>query len=344
MHFRTLLSGTLAALLSCGVAVADSRMINPSTPPAGLPGVFEIQQDRPVILAQSDGGNVALQEEIRRLNGRIEELNFQILQMQEQLRKMQEDNEFRFQELEGGKKSDAGGAKPDTSVAEAPARPAAPTSEDPVAGEIASADAATDRPTPPGDVAAAGQPTEPGSSVLQPKTMGTITFDADGNVVGGHVGDQTVVGSDPNGAVQAPGADNTVVASLPRTDDPDTLYRDSYEFILSAQYATAEAGFTDHIGRFPQDARTADARFWLGEAQLGQRKYREAAETFLAASKAYPKSKKAPDMLLKLGVALVGLNQRDVACATFAEVGKRYPGANSTLQQRVKQEQALAAC
>ena len=44
-----------------------------------------------------------LEEQIRSLNGRIEEMSYQLLQMQEQIRKFQEDNEFRFQELEGGK-------------------------------------------------------------------------------------------------------------------------------------------------------------------------------------------------------------------------------------------------
>lgn len=43
-----------------------------------------------------------LEEEIRRLNGRVEELSFQLLQAQEDMRKRQEDNEFRFQQLEGG--------------------------------------------------------------------------------------------------------------------------------------------------------------------------------------------------------------------------------------------------
>jgi tol-pal system protein YbgF len=90
--------------------------------------------------------------------------------------------------------------------------------------------------------------------------------------------------------------------------------------------------------------KAADARFWLGESQLGQRKYRDAAETFLAANKAFPKSKKAPEMMLKLGVSLVGLNQKDVACATFAEIGKRYPGISSALKERVSAEQAQAAC
>ncbi|RUV07759.1 tol-pal system protein YbgF, partial [Mesorhizobium sp. M5C.F.Ca.IN.020.32.2.1] len=120
--------------------------------------------------------------------------------------------------------------------------------------------------------------------------------------------------------------------------------RNSYQFILSGDYSPAEQGFRDHIARFPKNAKAADAHYWLGESLLGQQKYRDAAETFLAASKDYPKAKKAPDMLLKLGVSLVGLNQRDVACATFGEIGKRYPNVSGTLKERVKQERALAAC
>ena len=49
-----------------------------------------------------------LEEDNRRLNGKLEELSFQVLQLQEQLRKTQEDNEFRFKDLEGG----AAGAPP----------------------------------------------------------------------------------------------------------------------------------------------------------------------------------------------------------------------------------------
>ena len=153
-------------------------------------------------------------------------------------------------------------------------------------------------------------------------------------------------GSRPGAQADAPNAqaDDTVVAALPATDDPEELYRNSYEFILSGDYGTAEAGFRNHISRFPADPKTADARFWLGEALLGQKKYRDAAEIFLSANKEYPSSKKAPDMLLKLGVSLVGLDQRDVACATFSEIGKRYPDITGALKDRVKQEQALATC
>ncbi|MEE2951324.1 MAG: tol-pal system protein YbgF [Pseudomonadota bacterium] len=50
-----------------------------------------------------------LEEEVRRLNGRVEELSFQLLQAQEDMRRAQENNEFRFQELEQGPGSGGSG-------------------------------------------------------------------------------------------------------------------------------------------------------------------------------------------------------------------------------------------
>jgi tol-pal system protein YbgF len=288
-------------------------------PQADLPGMPSIRSDAPVLLAQAGDPRVTqLEEQIRQLSGTIEELNFQILQMQEQLRKMQEDNEFRFQQLEGGgagtppRRSDAGQQQP----------PAQGPNRQQAAG------------------AQAG-PAQPGGA--QPdnsRTFGTITFDAKGNAVGGGVGPA----ADGSNASKPVGQDNTTVAALPSSDDPEELYQNSYQFILSGDYKTAETGFRDLIDRFPGNKHEADAHFWLGEAVLGQDRFRDAAQIFLAASRDYPKSKKAPDMLLKLGISLAAMKQKDVACATFTEVGMRYPGVSAALKDRVKQEQTRAGC
>ncbi|MFI0842572.1 tol-pal system protein YbgF [Mesorhizobium sp. IMUNJ 23232] len=334
MYFRSILSGTLAAML-LSVAAVEARDVAAADhgvavqrPAAGLPGVFDaFPADGSYQMAQaSDPRVVALEEQIRSLNGTMEELNFQILQLQEQIRKMQEDNEFRFQELE--KKSDASGKSNRAVAGNTPAAEDKPA-EDSVAGVIEN------------DTTNA---TDPNLGAPQ-KTFGTITVDKNGNVRSVEPAPaDTAAPAAGNDAPAAKQGGGSIVAALPPTDDPEELYRNSYQFILSGDYSTAETGFRDHIERFPQNERTADAHFWLGESLLGQKKYRDAAETFLAASKAYPKSKKAPDMLLKLGISLVGLNQREVACATFSEVGKRYPNISSALKERVKQEQALAAC
>jgi len=366
MHLRSVLSGTLALLLLSGVtALAGTGQSTDSgfsfhLPSIELPGIFgQKKKSDQVQLVQSDGTAVTgLEEQLRQMNGKIEELNFQVLQMQEQIRKQQEDNEFRFQQLEGGsqggqapaapkKKSDATTTDTNTDVAAAPATQApadagAATGSDQSTGGKTVQDVIVESPDgDPGKVI-------PGTGAPE-KTFGSITVDKNGNVIdaGGNT-QSTAPTQDIAPATKAPAkagkSSGTIVAALPSTKDPEELYRNSYQFILSGDYSTAEQGFRDHISRFPKDAKTADAHYWLGESLLGQQKYRDAAEVFLAASKDYPKAKKAPDMLLKLGVSLVGPKQHDVACATFSEVGKRYPDISNALKERVKQEKALAAC
>ncbi|CDX49942.1 conserved exported hypothetical protein [Mesorhizobium plurifarium] len=388
MHFRTVLSGTLALLLisslpSLAASANGAGRASDSGFTFHLPtlGIFgDKKKPEPAQIAQDNsGGMTGLEDQLRQLNGKIEEMNFQILQMQEQIRKQQEDNEFRFQQLEGGaqggakpagqKKSEAapqdgngnggstnlgdagsgdsgtGDAGTDNSVAQAPATQApADTGGQDGGGKTV------------GDVIVESQTGDPGKLITgaPPKNFGTITVDKNGNVVNAETGSQASAPTQaPAATANAPSAETparknkaggTEVAALPSTDNPDELYRNSYQFILSGDYPTAEQGFRDHISRFPKDAKAADAHYWLGESLLGQQKYRDAAEVFLAASKDYPKAKKAPDMLLKLGVSLVGLKQNDVACATFNEIGKRYPDVSGTLKERIKQEKALAAC
>ncbi|WP_315924663.1 tol-pal system protein YbgF [Mesorhizobium sp. SP-1A] len=367
MHFRSILSGTLAVLLAASMAAPAFSAGNGQQgdggfslhlPKIGLPGVFGSKATddttaAPVRVAQSaDGSSAGLQDQIRSLNGKIEELNFQVLQMQEQIRKTQEDNEFRFQQLEQGggsgggsqKKSDASGSGNDRSVAQAPAgaSQANGASQSPAASAAPSGGAASSADEQSiGDIIVDSGNGEPGKLIhgAPPKSLGAITVDKNGNVIS----------ADPSSQAAAPATSgksgqDSQVAALPATGNAEELYRNSYQFILSGDYSTAEKGFRDHIARFPKDPKAADAHYWLGESLLGQQKYRDAAEVFLAASKDYSKAKKAPDMLLKLGISLVALHQRDVACATFSEIGKRYPDASSALKERVKQERSLAAC
>lgn len=255
-----------------------------------------------------------LEEQVRRLSGQVEELNFLLLQLQEQLRKMQEDNEYRFQQIEGG----------------APALPE--RSEAPAVTPSQQAEAAPEPPAGPGE---------------PPRNLGSIILNPDGSMKDVTLGEPMDLRGAPPvdaGALPPPATDGTTVAALPETSDPELLYANSYEFILSGDYRTAEAGFRQHVEQFPNDARTADARYWLGEALLSQDRHAEAAEVFLAASRDYPQSRKAPDMLLKLGISLAAMGQKEVACATYREVQSRYADASSALQERVRQESALAGC
>ena len=258
-----------------------------------------------IILVQAtDPRVVQLEEQVRQMTGQIEELNFLLLQMQEQLRKMQEDNDFRFQELEGS----GGTPEPER-------KSRVQSDEQTVAGG--------------GETTLRGDP---------PRNLGEVVINPDGSVKGATLGEpMDLLGN-------RAATDETVVAALPATNDPAELYSNAYEFILSGDYKTAEAGFREHVERFPNDERSADAHYWLGESILSQQRPAEAAEVFLAASRDFPDARKAPDMLLKLGMSLAALGQRDIACATFKEVNTRYPGASDILKGRVSQEQAIAGC
>lgn len=274
---------------------------------AGLPILLALML-MPAAAQTADPRVAQLEEQVRQLTGTLEELNFQILQMQDQLRRMQEDNELRFQQIEQQR---SGGATPPP--------------DDRTQANTGSGD----------DEFYGGAPprVEDDAQVLgtPPRTFGTITFDENGNATGG-------------GLPQSPADDTTVAALPPGGGDADELYRNSYEFILSGDYATAEAGFRELIDKHPDAEHAADAHFWLGEALLAQEKPREAAEIFLAASRSYPDARKAPDTLFKLGVSMAALGQRDVACATFTEVLQRYPQSTDALRDRIKQEQSLASC
>jgi len=344
MKFRSITGSALMLLLLSGTAgMTSDGMLSPRSDTranlvphrsVGLPGVFEQNGEAPIMLAQASDPRVTqLEEEIRKLSGTIEELNFQVLQMQEQLRKMQEDNEFRFQELE--KRGEAGAAaNKKTEAVRPPAKnkTAAGSNPPPTNDGVAAVT--------PGDDSTA-TPTDSQDPALgaPPADLGEVTVDKDGNIKGAKMGEPLEPAAGLGNS-----SDDTTVAALPSTDDPNELYRNSYQFILSGDYGTAEAGFRDHIARFPTDPKASDAHYWLGESLLGQQKYRDAAEVFLAANRDYPDSPKAPDMLLKLGISLNGLQQREVACATYKEISKRYPKSSDALKQRVKQEEALAAC
>lgn len=342
MHFKTMIGlAVLAPLAYASPLLAQENAARTAAEmPATLlafnvPGLEASRRAAPrggVTLAQAAEPQINdLQERIRQLNGKVEELNFQIIQMQDQMRKQQQDNEYRFEQLEK-KRTDAG-ADAGTDVARSDAGARAGRDAGSSGGNVKSIIDASGGATG-GDAGVNAGDEKLGAP---PRNFGTIKFDAKGNVVG----ETTAPGAASSGSA---GRDGTVVAALPATDDPEELYRNSYQLILSGDYKAAETGFREHIKRYPNDPRAADAHFWLGEALLGQDRYRDAAQVFLDANKAYPKAKKAPDMLLKLGVSLSAMNQREVACGTYHSIGERYPRASAALKDRVKQEEALAGC
>ncbi|WP_426238930.1 tol-pal system protein YbgF [Pararhizobium sp. DWP1-1-3] len=271
-----------------------------------------------------------LEEQIRSLNGRIEEMSFQLLQMQEQIRKFQEDNEFRFQELEGGKSGSTKKSQLET-----------PRTNDQASG---TAPAATDQATATDPNAGLGSGTVAGASTGAPSsTLGQIVFDENGNPVAANQDtsslESTLPGAD-QGINQTPDSQQQTAA----LDNPGDLYQSAYGHVLTGDYSQAENEFRSYLDAFPKGEKAADASFWMGEAQYSQGKFNDSAKTFLNAHQAYSKSPKAPEMLLKLGMSLAALDNKDTACATLREVNKRYPKASQAVKTKVASEQGRLAC
>lgn len=322
---RTLLIGSVALLIapqmsnafSLRSAIDDATSTSqPVRPPVGVG-----TKDRNVILAQAGDATVRvgqLEEEVRKLNGKLEDLGYQMLQMQEQMRQMQKDNEFRFQRLEGG----SGGGTATTTGGDhtentTPPAPDVDLSQGALPGVSSSTTASTSSD-------GLGAP---------PRPLGTMSVDQNGNSVGGSI-------APPRGNY-----DGTQTAALPpQPSSPEDIYRNSYDLMLKGRYKQAEQGFKDYLDILPDGPKASDASFWLGESEFSQGKFNEAAKTFLDAHQKYPKADKAPETLLKLGMSLAALDNRDTACATYGEVLKRYPKASPSVRKKVASERDRAGC
>lgn len=300
--------------------------------PSWMTQKAEAPAEAPVQYAQVADPRVRqLEEQVRNLTGKIEELNFQILQMQEQMRKVQEDNEFRFEELEKSKRSDAGGRQ-DRAVASAARGSNVEASGDASSTASISTPAPSDK-SARADSTAIGPQSTSMEQGVPPRSLGTIRFDANGNAIGGTI----------EAPVAVPKGGNNI-AALPQTDDPRELYQLAYQYVLSGDYRAAETAFREHVSRFPSDPMTADARFWLGESLYAQERYPEAATVFIDTQRDFPDSKRGAENLLKLGMTLSKMKDHDVACATFAQVPTRYPNAPPAVLERVTDERTRNRC
>lgn len=277
-----------------------------------------------------------LEDQVRTLTGQIEGLQFQLTQMQELLQKQNDDNEFRFQQLEGGKggagkKSDAATQTGGDAPAVALPQPPEGQSADPLPSSALQGDAAS---APADASASAGDMDSDGLGQSADPLVGTNG--ADGGTV--------PLGTLPDSGESRP-LNLSLDSSQALTDgDAAAQYKAGYDAIVRGDYAFAEDQFRQFIALYPKDPQAADATNWLGEALLQRKAYDDAADVLLTGYQTYPQSPRAPDLLMKLGIALAGAGEQDTACRTFGEVGKRYPKQPAAFNSRLAQEKQKAQC
>lgn len=159
-------------------------------------------------------------------------------------------------------------------------------------------------------------------------------------------------GSDPVARVlnedpQAPPAGRQVATAPATAGDPagaKQLYETAYGYLLQQNYGAAEASFDEFLQKYPNDALSGNAQYWLGESHFVRGNYKVAASAFLKGYQTYARSAKAPDSLLKLAMSLDRLGQRDAACSSFNELTQRFPQAPTHVRTRADSERRRLGC
>jgi len=274
----------------------------------------------------------AIEEQLRRLTGRIEEAEFHDRRIEARIDQLVADLDRRLASLEDRPmtgRPGIGGPAPETMLGGADplgaAGEAAQTGS--VAGEQALPEVMT---VEPGD-SPASRPTadiEPDPSARDGFVLGTIPRDALLGIP--QPRSEGPTGTAPPEALQGNAA---------------SRFDAALDLLQTGDYGAAEVAFDRWMTDFPDDPQAAVASFWLGEAQLAQGELADAAATFAGNYRTFgPEGPRAADNLLKLGTALAAMGDTSRACQTFAELDRRYRDAGSGLRQALEREQRAAGC
>ncbi len=108
-----------------------------------------------------------------------------------------------------------------------------------------------------------------------------------------------------------------------------TAYNVAFKSLRAGDYVSSSRGFREFIQKYPNDALTSNAFYWLGESYYATTNYQVAVEAFKHLLSQYPQSDKAPDALLKLGYSQLQMKQTDAGTTTLKSVLAKYPSSNA---------------
>ncbi|MBV8125837.1 MAG: tol-pal system protein YbgF [Burkholderiaceae bacterium] len=115
------------------------------------------------------------------------------------------------------------------------------------------------------------------------------------------------------------------------TVDPDErrLYEGAIAAVRKGDFAEACNSLGSFLRRYPNSGYADSARFWLGNAQYGQRNYKDAIATFKALIVANPEHPRAAEALLSLANCQIELKDNKAARRSLEDLIKAYPGTEA---------------
>lgn len=125
------------------------------------------------------------------------------------------------------------------------------------------------------------------------------------------------------------------------TDDRKELseYQSAFEILRARRYDDAIIAFKSYIERYPTGKYSANAKYWLGEANYVTRRFPVAIEELNKVLKDHPKSNKVQDALLKIGFSYYELKQWPEARTSLQKLIDAYPNSTAGKLARKRLDQ-----
>jgi len=107
--------------------------------------------------------------------------------------------------------------------------------------------------------------------------------------------------------------------------NPEDQYQLAFDLLRKGRFNDAKIVFKKFIDNNKKNELSGSAHYWIGEINLLNKEYREAALIFAEGYQKFPNNIKAPDILYKLSESLIAIEKRIDACNTLEKFSIEYP-------------------
>ncbi len=122
-----------------------------------------------------------------------------------------------------------------------------------------------------------------------------------------------------------------IVVSSDTQDSNETIdaYRNAFLLLKQRRHDESIGAFEDFLASYPNSKYSANAQYWLAEANYVTKRYDRALTEFQTVIDRYPTSSKLPDARLKIGYTQYELGQFEESRVTLTRLRAQFP--NSTV-------------
>ena len=113
------------------------------------------------------------------------------------------------------------------------------------------------------------------------------------------------------------------------SDETIEAYRNVFLLLKQRRHDESITGFEDFLSNYPKSKYSANAQYWLAEANYVTKRYDRALVEFNKVIERYPTSSKLPDAHLKIGFTQYELGQFKESRVTLTRLRSQFP--NSTV-------------